>query len=303
MDKLISIIIPHYNNPQLLKRLLYTIPDDPRIEVIIVDDCSSKHIEEFNILKNSYPDLKWFSTETNGGGGKARNIGIKNASGKYLLFADCDDFFTPFIYELVDKFEKYIIYDVIYFNAISLDSITYKPTSRVRHLNYYIRKYQKNPSKGELYLRYEFGEPWCRLIRTDIIRNHKISFEEIAIHNDFSFCYISSHHAKNILVEDKCLYCVTVRKGSVSKNLPIENINLKAEVFASHANFIKKNRIQLPITSLYIPYVYYILNFKTLNFKGLNRIYKNKGISSFDIIKSLIADLCIRFFKKRPVKM
>ena len=44
---LYSIIIPHYNIPELLQRCLNSIPDLPSFQVIIVDDCSDGKIVDF----------------------------------------------------------------------------------------------------------------------------------------------------------------------------------------------------------------------------------------------------------------
>lgn len=49
---LYSIIIPHYNVPELLQRCLNSIPNLPSFQIIIVDDCSDGKIVDFS-LNNS----------------------------------------------------------------------------------------------------------------------------------------------------------------------------------------------------------------------------------------------------------
>lgn len=44
---LYSIIIPHYNVPELLQRCLNSIPNLPSFQIIIVDDCSDGKIVDF----------------------------------------------------------------------------------------------------------------------------------------------------------------------------------------------------------------------------------------------------------------
>jgi len=46
----LSIIIPHYNSLELLVYLLDTIPKKDNIQVIVVDDKSTKKVEEFDLM-------------------------------------------------------------------------------------------------------------------------------------------------------------------------------------------------------------------------------------------------------------
>lgn len=48
-----SIIIPHYNIPDLLQRLLDSIPQREDIEIIVVDDNSSSDVVDFNHFPGS----------------------------------------------------------------------------------------------------------------------------------------------------------------------------------------------------------------------------------------------------------
>ena len=90
-----SFIIPHKNVPELLKKLLDSIPVRDDTEVIVVDDHSDPSIVDFV----NFPGLKRRNTkciflDESRGAGYARNVGIDNASGKWLLFADSDDSYT-----------------------------------------------------------------------------------------------------------------------------------------------------------------------------------------------------------------
>lgn len=54
-SKILSVIIPHYETPLLLEKLLDTIPTEESIEVIVIDDCSVKYINEYQDVKNIMP--------------------------------------------------------------------------------------------------------------------------------------------------------------------------------------------------------------------------------------------------------
>lgn len=84
-----TLIIPHYNIPYLLQRLLKTVPQRIDLQVIIVDDCSTKDLDKLNQLKIDFKEIEWYSTGTNGGGGKARNVGLSHAKGQYYNIRRC----------------------------------------------------------------------------------------------------------------------------------------------------------------------------------------------------------------------
>ena len=90
----LSIIVPVYNTAEYLPKCLDSVicPGVDSCEIIIVNDGStdsSKTVAESYV--NRYPELIRLITTENGGLGQARNVGIENAHGEYLLFLDSDD--------------------------------------------------------------------------------------------------------------------------------------------------------------------------------------------------------------------
>jgi glycosyltransferase involved in cell wall biosynthesis len=90
----ISIIIPNYNNakylPSCLKSvLLQTLKD---IEVIVIDDCSTDNSAEFiEHFASRDSRIKFIKMPQNSGVGAARNAGLNEASGEFVMFLDSDD--------------------------------------------------------------------------------------------------------------------------------------------------------------------------------------------------------------------
>ena len=97
-NSLISIVIPVYNAEKYISECAESLINQTHknIEIIFVDDCSTDSSCEV-IKKYTEQDsrVKLYSTGTNGGPGKARNVGLENAHGKYIMFCDNDDTYKP----------------------------------------------------------------------------------------------------------------------------------------------------------------------------------------------------------------
>lgn len=88
----VSIIITCYNYGVYLEECLRSIKLKKNLEVVLVDDGSNDEftIKYLNTLIDSRRDIKIIRTENNGVC-VARNIGVKNSSGKYIVMLDADD--------------------------------------------------------------------------------------------------------------------------------------------------------------------------------------------------------------------
>ena len=88
----ISVIVPIYNASRYLNKCLDSLVNQTKkeLEFILINDGSTDNSE--SIIK-SYNDkrIKYFK-RSNHGIGKTRNFGINNASGKYIMFLDSDDY-------------------------------------------------------------------------------------------------------------------------------------------------------------------------------------------------------------------
>lgn len=98
---LISVIVPVYNIKEYLERCVDSILGQTweNLEVLLVDDGSTDGTGELaDRLAEKDRRIRVFHKE-NGGSSSARNLGIREARGKYLGFVDSDDYVEPFMYE------------------------------------------------------------------------------------------------------------------------------------------------------------------------------------------------------------
>lgn len=95
LQDLISIVVPFWNTEKYIQRCLDSLLSQTylNIEVILVDDLSTDN--SLNIInKYSLKDkrVRILQCKKKGGAGGARNLGLKRAHGKYVLFVDSDDY-------------------------------------------------------------------------------------------------------------------------------------------------------------------------------------------------------------------
>ncbi len=89
----VSVIIPCYNHGKYLPEAFQSIwlQDYPNIEIIVVDDGSADDTKQ---VTEKYPEVKYIY-QANQGLSAARNTGIKNSKGEFLVFLDADDWLLP----------------------------------------------------------------------------------------------------------------------------------------------------------------------------------------------------------------
>lgn len=92
---LVSVIIPTYKRTEYLRLTLESILNQTysNFEIIVIDDGTPNDDNE--LLCKNFEKVKYIKISNSGGPAKPRNIGIKEARGKYLAFVDDDDIWLP----------------------------------------------------------------------------------------------------------------------------------------------------------------------------------------------------------------
>jgi glycosyltransferase involved in cell wall biosynthesis len=238
----LSIIIPHYNSPALLMKLLDSIPQNDDIQVVVVDDNSKEKIEEYKQLqRNKAYETVLFLTNAEGmkGAGAARNEGLKFAKGKWVLFADADDFFLDGFYTVVKRYMQEQ-FEVVFFPSTSIELETGKVSDRHSKYAKIMCDFQDNPGINETNkLRYGLGVPWSKLIRRDLIERNHIRFDEVIASNDIMFSSKIGRMMTSFHVSEETIYCVTKSKGTLTQNISTHVLDARVDVFIDYYHFLK----------------------------------------------------------------
>lgn len=237
-----SIIIPHRNIPHLLQRCLDSIPRRDDIQIIIVDDNSDVSIVNFDQFPGmGEKGVDIIFTKEGKGAGYARNVGLKYAKGKWLLFADADDYFTDEILTICDdNCLSTNINELIVFNSKSVDSKTLKEIKKKeKQTSIYIKNQDEN------ILRYVSHLVWGKIYLLDSIRKYKIQFDEVPAANDVTFAGYAGFYLKNLRFDSRIGYVFTARESSISTNYSSSYLNSHIKVAFRYNSFLKEKKINI----------------------------------------------------------
>lgn len=267
MNPLVSIIIPHFNSPVLLRKLIMSIPDKEEIQIIVVDDNSTKDIELYEACKTDFEERAVFLKNNSGfkGAGSSRNVGLKAARGRWLLFADADDYFLDNLWDVLAKHASDQA-DIIFFASTSIDLKTGLESDRHRYSKTLIDEYlEKQNLKSKAVLRYGFDSPWSKLIRRSIVEENHILFDATKVANDVMFSAKCAVCAKKVMASSETFYCITRGTGTLATTGGEDNFDMRRRVWEEKYLYLKEN---LPKTE-----------WKELDMRGrfwIRRTYCNK---------------------------
>ena len=241
------------------------------IEVIVVDDNSDLRKVDFgNFPKWQGKQYEYYLTKEGKGAGYARNVGLDHAKGRWIIFADADDFFAEDFSDLLDDVAD-ADEDIVFFDYVNVrsDNVTQLATERNRYKSFISDYLDGDPS--ETNLRIFFFVPWCKIIKRELIERHHLRFDEVKWNNDMCFCVKTGCLAKTIAVRQITAYVVTLREGSLTYDLCAtdEELEVRLTEGIKTEKWLKRQKINAgrSLTSSYL-WVYYDRNgfWKTLGF-------------------------------------
>lgn len=273
-----SIIIPHKNIPDLLRRCLNSIPRRDDIQIIVVDDNSDEDKVDFKHFPGvGEKCVEVYFTKEGRGAGYARNVGLTHAKGKWLLFADADDFYVQNAWNYFDNYLNAQI-DILYFCVRCVDSETLLPATRNINNNAVIKAFLSGDEGGELRLRYTSWEPWNKMWRHEFVCSNRLQFEEILRGNDAMFVLQAGDKAKKIVAIEDQLYIVTYRSQSISYSVTEDaffsslNLRIRINKFYKKRN-LKKLRVSI-VSDIYQIYKHFGLRVVV---KAIFLVFRERG--------------------------
>ncbi len=211
-----SVIIPAYNAAAFLEKAVRSISDfEPRFpfEILIVDDGSTDEtLSLATRLSETIPQVRVITGE-NAGPAEARNRGIREAKGEYLLFCDSDDTFSPGALEKAVSLCEKEGADVLIFG--------YTVVQDGKRTDYcYPETVLQTPSHWQkhlapLYSANMLNQVWGKVFRADLLKQEKILFPREMWGEDRLFFFSVLEKAKKVAVTSHCLYDYIQQKSSL----------------------------------------------------------------------------------------
>ena len=183
IEEKISVILPVYNVEKYLRKCLDSLVDQTyrNIEILCVDDGSTdssrKILDEYADKDNRVRIL----TQKNSGQGAARNYGMDEVAGTYIIFVDSDDWCDLEMCEkLIYTIQTFQV-DFVMCGATVYDEMENRYFSNIGYHNLKIfsddqeRKVLTRENVKESTFRIPVM-PWAKIFRTHFLREQNIRF-------------------------------------------------------------------------------------------------------------------------------
>lgn len=193
---IISIILPVYNAEKYLEKCLDSLKAQtfPDIEILCINDGSTDNsLKICEKHQQQDPRFKIFS-QPNSGPAAARNLGLQNAAGTYIMFCDSDDWYQADICEKMYQAIETNKTDMVVCNCHIFDEENnIRP---VEELAYYQLNYIGSKEITDDLIIGTNVVLWNKIFRADLIKKYQIRFPDGYEYDDNCFCwqYMSIAH-------------------------------------------------------------------------------------------------------------
>jgi len=206
-----SLVIPVWNDPEGLVRLLSQVCDMTCFtEIIVYDDASQRPCgpDMPGLLPAVAidPRLVWLRGTTQMGAGHARNRALDKVTGSHVLFFDSDDLFLPPFGDLVSQMEpEETPFDFCLFCHVDSRTRAHGGLGPLPADDRIWTAAQigtaPRPLEREDMIRFSRIDayPWNKIYRTAFLRENAIRCTEIPVHNDIELHWMSFLRARRIL--------------------------------------------------------------------------------------------------------
>lgn len=211
----ISIVIPVYNAEKSLSACIESIQKQTydQLEILLIDDGST---DSSNAICKEYADKDHrirVINKSNGGVSSARNLGIKEATGKYIQFVDSDDYIEAECCQtLVEAMEVHkvdmVICGCVEHRGEKLNAISYE--NKVFHA---MRDMEED--FGKLYRMNLLNIPWNKLFLREKIK--KLFDEEKSLGEDLLFNLFYMKEIESVSVIQETPYHYMIAESSLSR--------------------------------------------------------------------------------------
>lgn len=193
----VTIIVPVYNAEKYVRETLDSLKSQcmTDFEVLMIDD-GSRDSSPAIIDEYAQSDARFRAIhKENGGVSSARNLGLREARGEWIMFVDADDLLTENTLQALcaatDGETDYVLGSVTRFGDVPEEVILQTEDAKTKQVLAQVL----NPA------------PWGQLFRKSVIDDHQLTFrEDLAYSEDSLFVYIYRHHIREMATVKDVVY-------------------------------------------------------------------------------------------------
>lgn len=216
MDK-ISVIVPVYNAEKFIDKCIESVINQTykEIELILVNDGSKDNsLKILQKYEKQYPKMIKVFNQDNQGAGAARNLGIKNVSGKYIFFLDSDDWIEPdYLFKLYNDISSN---DMVISGFKSYD---------IDNSLLFTENIKDNP-----WTKFKYCSTTGKMILSSLILENNILFKKFKICEDAYFLFECYSKTNKINISSSSGYCRLKNPTSITHTLNTKKSNSIVDV-------------------------------------------------------------------------
>ena len=289
-----SIVVPIYNVEGYLKKCLDSILNQTFVdyEIILVNDGSTD--QSLSIIKeymSKYPDIKLINQE-NKGLSEARNSGLKEARGNYVLFVDSDDFIDK---DLLLNLNESIINnpDLVRFQLRVVSDKTID-------INEEAFDSLNGHDAFKKIIKYRFVEnAWAYLYSRKYLIDNEFLFKPNMYHEDYGLIPLAIIKASKVNSISYIGYNYVQRSNSIMSDSNYMKTRKKAfDVLSQYLDIVNKDSDPY--------YRSFLANSVILKLKDLNKEDYKKYLSEIkkhNVFDNILSDTLVRKIKKMLLKI
>ena len=209
-----SVIIPVYNAEGTLRRCLDSLVGQQfsNYELLLINDGSTDGSDAIcREYANTYSCVRYFVKE-NGGVSSARNLGLEQAEGEYILFVDSDDYVSEDYFALLSHTLESNAVDLLMFGYRNFGGASTEWDTGV-----FCEETESSVAKRISFAvcQYLFSSLLSKAFKRQIIERDNIRFSnDLAIGEDQAFIFTYAMHIRSIGSIEDHLYNVDVSDGN-----------------------------------------------------------------------------------------
>ena len=209
----ISIILPVYNSEEYIAQtlnslLVQTFSD---IEIICLNDGSTDNtLKILNEYSKKDSRIKVIDKE-NSGPANTRNIGLDNATGKYIMFCDSDDLYEM---EMCERMRNQLLAGNYDYGCCSANIIIADNRPDIQDVDIMCSPFDELDVTNKLISSTD-GYIWNKIFKKEIIDKYQIRFPDGHVHDDPAFVLQYCCVSKKLFVIPDKLYNYRIRNNSI----------------------------------------------------------------------------------------